>query len=72
MQRDGKTQYKKVRLREKWTKRLDNNTVIPHYSQEEIMNVINWCRDFKMGKGELEQALHNNLWRTNMKQDVNY
>ena len=64
--------YKKVRLRDKWTKRLIQNTIHPNYNQELIDEIKQWCSKFTMNKSTLEEALHNRNWRVNMKHDLNY
>ena len=66
MQRDGQTKYKKVKLREKWVERLEKNTIKPHYSEQQINEIIDWSKEFKMDKSDLENALHNTQWRANI------
>jgi len=63
-QRDGTTPYKKVRLRDLWVKRLDENTVKPNYTKKEKEDLIEWSKNFKITTEELEKALSRKWWRT--------
>lgn len=63
VKRDGKTPYKKVELRDKWVKRLDENTVNLEWTQEEKDELLAWAKNFKMNTQELEEALSNKAWR---------
>jgi hypothetical protein len=72
MQRDGQTKYKKVKLREKWTERLNRNTIAPAHDRKTMEKIKKWCDDFTMKREELEEALHNTTWRINMYNNLNY
>ena len=72
MQRDGKTKYKKVRLREKWTERLNRYTIAPSHDHQTVENIKKFCDEFTMKREELEEALHCRTWRIHMKHSINY
>ena len=63
LQRDEKTPYKKVRLREAWVKHLDSNTINLCWTEEEKQALLNWAATFKMSVKDLEFALSQKHWR---------
>lgn len=71
-QRDGKTTYKKVALRDKWIKHLENHTVKPKRTDEIKKELLLWCKEFKMSKQELDEALSRRPWRSNMMKATSY
>ena len=62
-QRDGTTPYKKVQLREKWIKRLDDNTIKPQWNKKEREELTRWAKTFRMNTSELEEMLSKKEWR---------
>ena len=65
LQRDGKTPYKKVRLRDKWVKRLEENTITPKWTESQKKELKAWAKTFRMSIDELEEALSRRKWRKN-------
>lgn len=68
----SKQLYKKVALREKWVARLEKNMVKPQYDQEYIDEMKQWCHEFRMSTEDLDEALANRAWRTNLRRSTNY
>ena len=66
LQKDEKTPYKKVRLRDAWVSHLDNNTVDLSWSEKEKRSILEWAAKFRMSLEELEFALSQRSWRKNM------
>ena len=66
LQKDEKTPYKKVRLRDAWVSHLDNNTVDLSWSEKEKRSILEWAAEFRMSLEELEFALSQRSWRKNM------
>ena len=62
-QRDGKTPYKKVQLRQKWIERLDKNTIRPSWDNKEKEELITWAKTFRMSTNNLEDILSMKEWR---------
>lgn len=46
--------YKKVELHERWVARLNKKTVKSSYMQDEIANVTQWCRQYRMSMEQLK------------------
>ena len=65
LQRDGVTQYKKVRLRSLWVKRLEENTITFNWTEERKKELMTWAKTFKMDVTTLEKALSRRKWRKN-------
>ena len=66
LQRDEKTPYKKVRLRDAWVSHLDSNTVDLSWSEKEKREILEWAASFRMSLEELEFALSQRSWRKHM------
>lgn len=71
LKRNGDT-YQKVKLRDLWVNRLENNTLTPRINHEEMRSIIQWTTSFTMKEQDLLMALCNTAWRTKMRVDVNY
>lgn len=69
---NAKKLYKKVFLRKKWIAWLDERTISPEYSDQEIDDIKEWCETFRMNASDLDSALSRRNWRTNMRKSVNY
>ena len=65
LQRDGVTPYKKVRLRDLWVKRIEENTVTFNWSEDKKQELITWAKTFRMDVVTLEKALSRRKWRRN-------
>ena len=64
--------YKKVELRERWVTRLIGKTVKPSFTQDEIANITQWSREYRMNTEQLDNALNKTAWRANMRRCTNY
>ena len=62
--RDGKKEYKKVELRGKWVKRLENNTEKRTWTKKETEELLHWAKTFRMQRNQLDDALASKEWRT--------
>ena len=66
-------EYEKVQLRNKWVARVESNTVGMQLAPGDTPEtVINWCKNFRMKKEDLEKAIASQPWRANMNRDLNY
>ena len=64
--------YKKADLREKWVKRLEENTITPVFDTKHIEGIKQWCKEFRMNADDLDTALSRRTWRANMRRATNY
>ena len=66
-------EHEKVQLRNKWVARVESNTVGMQLAPGDTPEtVINWCKNFRMKKEDLEKAIASQPWRANMNRDLNY
>ena len=66
-------EYEKVQLRNKWVARVEANTVGMQLAPGDTPDaVLDWCKTFRMSQEQLENAIANQAWRTNLRRDLNY
>ena len=66
-------EYEKVQLRNKWVARVEANTVGMQLAPNDTPEtVLDWCKKLRMSQEELERAIANQAWRTNLNRDLNY
>ena len=66
-------EYEKVQLRNKWVARVEANTVGMQLAPGDTPDtVLDWCKTLRMSQEQLENAIANQAWRTNLSRDLNY